>query len=103
LPKNCLLKHVIEGRIEGKRSRGRRFKQQLDDLKQKRSDLNYFRLPPRSRWDITQCMVVILTDFSGKLSIPSSRVKKSKKVKTLEDRTHRLSRNVGKKLPLYIA
>jgi hypothetical protein len=33
---NCLLKHVIEENIEGKRRRGRKHKQLLDDLKEKR-------------------------------------------------------------------
>jgi hypothetical protein len=32
---NCLLKHVIEGNIEGKSRRGRRRKQLTDDLKEK--------------------------------------------------------------------
>jgi hypothetical protein len=40
LRKNCLLKHVFEGRTEGgievKRSRGRRRKQLLDDVKENR-------------------------------------------------------------------
>ena len=40
MPRNCLLKHVIEGkidrRIEVTRRRGRRRKQLLDDLKEKR-------------------------------------------------------------------
>jgi hypothetical protein len=39
LRRNCLLKHVIEGKIEGRievrRRRGRRRKQLLDDLKEK--------------------------------------------------------------------
>jgi hypothetical protein len=34
LRKNCLLKHVAEGMIEGTRTRGIRCKQLLDDLKQ---------------------------------------------------------------------
>jgi hypothetical protein len=34
LRRNCLLKHVIEGEIEGLRRRGRRNKQLLDDLKE---------------------------------------------------------------------
>jgi len=42
LRRNCLLKHVIEGKIEGrievKGRRGRRYKQLLDDLKEKRGD-----------------------------------------------------------------
>jgi hypothetical protein len=41
LRRNCLLKHVIErmleGRIEMKGTQGRRCKQLLDDLKEKRS------------------------------------------------------------------
>jgi hypothetical protein len=40
LRRNCLLKHVIEGKVEGKRKvkrrRGRRRKQLLDDLKERR-------------------------------------------------------------------
>jgi hypothetical protein len=40
LPRNCLLKRVIEGKIEGRiemtGKRGRRRKQLLDDLKEKR-------------------------------------------------------------------
>ena len=40
LCRNCLLKHVIEGKIKGDmevtRRRGRRCKKQLDDLKDKR-------------------------------------------------------------------
>jgi hypothetical protein len=42
LHKNSLLKHVIEGKIEGrikvKERRGRRRKQLLDDLRKKRED-----------------------------------------------------------------
>jgi hypothetical protein len=33
--RNCLLKHVIEGKIEGMRRRGKRHKQVLDILKEK--------------------------------------------------------------------
>jgi hypothetical protein len=40
LRRNCLLKHVIEGKLEGRTEmtgrRGRRRKQLLDDLKEKR-------------------------------------------------------------------
>jgi hypothetical protein len=40
LRRNCLLKHVIEGKLEGRteimRKRGRRHKQLLDDLNEKR-------------------------------------------------------------------
>ena len=39
--------------------------------------------------------------FRDNISVPSSRVKKSKK--TLEDGTHKLSRNVCIDLPLYAA
>jgi hypothetical protein len=35
LRRDCLLKHVIEGKIEGRRRRGRKRKQLLDDLKEK--------------------------------------------------------------------
>jgi len=43
-----------------------------------------------------------LKTFRENLSIPSSRVKKSKK-KILENEPGRLSRNVGNELPLYAA
>jgi hypothetical protein len=36
LRRNCILKHVIEWRIEGMRKRGRRRKQLLDDVREKR-------------------------------------------------------------------
>jgi hypothetical protein len=36
LRRNCLLKHIIEGKISGTRRRGRRRKQLLDDLKEAR-------------------------------------------------------------------
>jgi hypothetical protein len=36
LRRNCLLKHVIEGKIERTRRRGSRHKQLLDDFKEKR-------------------------------------------------------------------
>lgn len=48
-------------------------------------------------WVFTQRMVVILTDISGNISVTCSRFKKSKKIKTLQDRTDILSRNVDKK------
>jgi len=35
LRKNCLLKHVIEGKIEGKGTRRKRRKQLLDDLRKR--------------------------------------------------------------------
>jgi hypothetical protein len=35
LHRNCLIKHVVEGKIEGKRRRGRRRKQLLDEHKGK--------------------------------------------------------------------
>jgi hypothetical protein len=40
LHRNCLLKHVIEGKLVGriKGRRGRRCKKLLDDLKEKRDD-----------------------------------------------------------------
>ena len=53
-------------------------------------------------WGFTHRVVVMFTDVSANLSALSSRVKKSKKIKTLEDRTDILSRNVGKKCPPYI-
>jgi hypothetical protein len=44
LRRNCLLKHVIEGNIEGRRGvtvrRGRRHKQLLDDLKEREDTEN---------------------------------------------------------------
>ena len=36
LRRNCLLKHVIEGRIQGTGRRGRKRRQLLDDLKETR-------------------------------------------------------------------
>jgi hypothetical protein len=36
LPRNCFLKHIIEGKISGTRRRGRRRKQLLDELKETR-------------------------------------------------------------------
>jgi ribosomal 50S subunit-associated protein YjgA (DUF615 family) len=36
LRRNCLLKHIIEGKIEGMGRGGRRLKQLLDDLHDKR-------------------------------------------------------------------
>jgi hypothetical protein len=50
LCRNCLLKHVIEGKLEGKtemRGRRRRLKQLLDDLKEKR---RYCKLKDRTVW-----------------------------------------------------
>jgi len=42
LSKNCLLKHVIEGKVGGRTEvtgrRGRRFKQLLNDLKREQED-----------------------------------------------------------------
>jgi hypothetical protein len=50
LRRNCLLKHVIEGKIEGrveiKGRRGRRRKQLLDELKEKR---RYWKLKALDR------------------------------------------------------
>ena len=40
LSKNCLLKHVIEGKIEGKGTRRIRLKQLVDDLKKTRKYWN---------------------------------------------------------------
>jgi hypothetical protein len=37
---NCLLKHVIEGKVEGKRRRGRRRNDILEGLKEKRRQFN---------------------------------------------------------------
>jgi hypothetical protein len=36
LYRNCLLKHVIEGRINVKEKQGRRLKQMWDDFKKKK-------------------------------------------------------------------
>jgi hypothetical protein len=36
LRRNCLLSHIIEGKIRGTKRRGRRRKQLLDDLKEAR-------------------------------------------------------------------
>jgi hypothetical protein len=38
LRRNCLLSHIIKGKIIGTRRRGRRRKQLLDDLKEARRD-----------------------------------------------------------------
>jgi hypothetical protein len=35
LRRNCLLKHVIEAKVEGTRKRGRKCKQLLDDVEEK--------------------------------------------------------------------
>jgi hypothetical protein len=40
LCRNCHLKHIIQGKTQGTRRRGRRFKQLLDDLKEMRSYWN---------------------------------------------------------------
>ena len=40
VPWNCLLKHVIEGKVEGKRRRRRRRKDILEGLKEKGMQLN---------------------------------------------------------------
>ena len=40
LHRNCVLKQVIEGKVQGTIRRGRRHKQLLDDLKEKRRDWN---------------------------------------------------------------
>jgi hypothetical protein len=52
LRRNCLLKHVIEGKFEGRIEmtgrRGRRRKQLLDDLKEKRSTRSH--LVENSLW-----------------------------------------------------
>jgi hypothetical protein len=49
LRRNCLLKHVIEGKLEGRTDmtgrRGRRRKQLLDDLKEKR---RYWKLKEKA-------------------------------------------------------
>jgi hypothetical protein len=45
LRRNCLVKHVIEGKIEGKGRRGRRCKKLLCDLKEKRG---YWKLKKKA-------------------------------------------------------
>ena len=40
LRRNCLLKHVIQGKIEVKERRGKRRRQLLDNLKEKRKYCN---------------------------------------------------------------
>jgi hypothetical protein len=46
LRRNCLLSHIIEGKIIGTRRRGRRRKQLLDDLKEAR---RYWKLKEEAR------------------------------------------------------
>jgi hypothetical protein len=48
LRRNCLLKHVIEEKVEATRTRGRRRKQLLDDLKENRRYWNFKRGSTRS-------------------------------------------------------
>jgi hypothetical protein len=43
--RNCLLKHVIEGKLEGRRRRGRRRKHLLDDINENR---RYWKLSERA-------------------------------------------------------
>ena len=43
LRENCVLKHVFEGKIEGMRRRGRRCRQLLDDMKEKRIPPSYWK------------------------------------------------------------
>jgi hypothetical protein len=38
--RNCLLRHVTEGKIEERRRRGRRHKQLLDDIKEREDTRN---------------------------------------------------------------
>jgi hypothetical protein len=40
LRRNCLLKHVIEGCVQGKKIRGRRLKQLLEDVKERKNCWN---------------------------------------------------------------
>jgi ribosomal 50S subunit-associated protein YjgA (DUF615 family) len=49
LRRNCLLSHIIEGKISGTRKRGRRRKQLLDDLKEVR---RYWKLKEEAQ-DLT--------------------------------------------------
>jgi hypothetical protein len=55
LRRNCLLKHIIEGKIRGTRRRGRRRKQLLDDLKEAR---RYWKLKKEAQdhplWRVIQ-------------------------------------------------
>jgi hypothetical protein len=55
LRRNCLLKHVTEGKIEGMGSEGRRCKQLLNDLKEMRGHWKLkeealYRLLPKTRF-----------------------------------------------------
>ena len=62
-------------------------------------------LRPAFFWDITQRMVVIPYRRFGtnyRSHLQGSKIKKERFL-TTEDRTDRMSRNVGKKLPLYSA
>jgi hypothetical protein len=46
LKRNCLLKHVIEGKIRGRRRRGRRRKQLQDELEEAR---RYWKLKEKAQ------------------------------------------------------
>jgi len=46
LHRNCLLKHIIEGKIEGTGRRGRRRKEILDDFREKK---RYWNLKEEAR------------------------------------------------------
>jgi hypothetical protein len=48
--RNCLLKHIIEGKIGGTRRRGRRAKQLLDDLKEARRNWKLEEAQDRTPW-----------------------------------------------------
>ena len=54
LRRNCLLKHVIEGKIKGEmevtRRRGRRCKKLLDDLKDRRGYCHLYEEAHRSHY-----------------------------------------------------
>ena len=57
-------------------------------------------------WVVTQRIVIIFTDVSEQSILPifkGHRISRVKEFFTLEDGTDRLSRNVGKKLPLLAA
>ena len=69
LHRNCLLKHVIERRIEDTRKRGRRRKQLLDDIKEKR---RYWKLKDGA------------VDFSG---VPRNFVRGVQQIQLRTERT----------------
>ena len=67
--------------------------------------VRHFRVPPRSGWDMRSSGLLrsqqwqFFTDVSGQ---PIGTIGNQNRVKNLEDGTDRLSRNVGKELPLHV-